>query len=92
MAHPLQDTKSSTLTVTSASSGVSAGATSLAVSLFLSSVSNSSVSMYWTSKQRSQSFAQCPVFLQCWQVLGVALVFHATSMSIRTGLPRNGLE
>jgi len=92
MAHPLQDTKSSTLTGGSASSGVSTGATSLGASLFLSSISNSSASMYWTLKQRSQSFAQCPVFLQCRQVSGVALVFRAVSMSIGTGLPGDRLE
>jgi len=62
MAHLLQDTESSTLTGGSASSRVSTGATSLAASLFSSSISNSSVSMYQTSKQRSQSFAQCPAF------------------------------
>jgi len=48
--------------------------------------------MYRTSKRRSHSFAQCPVFLQCRQVSGVALVFRAASMSIGTGLPGDGLE
>jgi len=48
--------------------------------------------MYRTSKRRSHSFAQCPVFPQCRQVSGVALVFRATSMSIGTGLRGDGLE
>jgi len=92
MAHPLRDTKSFTLTGGSASSGVSMDATSLAASLFSSSVSNLSASIYWTSKRRSQSFTQCPVFPQRRQVLEVALAFRVTSMSIRMGLPGDGLE
>ena len=76
----------------SASSDVSMGATSLAASLFSSSVSSSSASMYQTSKRRSQSFVQCPVFPQRRQVLGVALAFQVASMSIGMGLPSDGLE
>ena len=53
MAHPLRDTKSSTLTGGSASSGVSTDATSLVANLFSNSLSISSVSMYRTSKRRS---------------------------------------
>src|SRR6266511_546217 len=76
----------------SPSTGVSAGATSLAANLFSSSLSNSSVSMYRTSKWRSHSFAQCPVFPQYRQVSGVALAFRAVSMSIGTGLPGDRFE
>jgi len=53
---------------------------------------NLSVSIYRTSKRRSHSFAQCPVFPHGRQVSGVALAFHAVSMSIRTGLPGDGFE
>jgi len=80
------------LSSSSPSTGVSADATSLAANLFSSSLSNLSVSMYRTSKRRSHSFAQCPVFPQCRQVSGVALAFHAASMSIGTGLPGDGFE
>jgi len=92
MAHLLRDTKSSTLAGGSASSGVSADTMSLAANLISNCLSTSSVSMYQTSKWRSRDFAQCPVFPQRRQVLGVVLVFRAASMSIGTGLPEDRLE
>jgi len=92
MAHPLWNTKSSMLTRGSTSSGDSMYATSLVANLFSSSLSNLSVSMCQTLKQRSHSFIQCLVFPQYQHVSGVALVFCATSMSIGMGLSGDELE
>jgi len=67
-------------------------ATSLVANLFSSSLSNLSMSMCQTLKQRLHSFIQCLVFPQCQHVSGVALVFCATSMSIGMGLSGDELE